>query len=108
MSNMSTVGVPPGRVQNLSKDKPLSGRKAIQIPPSSLDQAHLYVLHNTHEVVPYISDHMDWVKTYYPYQNEKWLQEEHNRTFVNWLTDKVEVYISLIFTKFLNHIFFST
>ena len=29
MSNMSIVGVPPGHVQNLSKDKPLSGGKVV-------------------------------------------------------------------------------
>ena len=54
MSNMTTIGVPLGHVQNLSKDKPLSGGKVVQIPPHSLDQAHLYILHNTQEVVPYI------------------------------------------------------
>ena len=54
MSNMNTVGFPIGHVQSLSKDKPLSGGKVVQIPLQSLDQAHLYILHHTQEVVPYI------------------------------------------------------
>ena len=54
MSNMNTIGVPLGYVQNLSKDKSLSGGKVIQIPLYSLDQVHLYILHKTQEVVPYI------------------------------------------------------
>ena len=54
MTNMNIVRVPLGYVQNLSKDKPLSGGKVVQIPLHSLDQAHLYILHNTQDVVPYI------------------------------------------------------
>ncbi|KAH9698609.1 hypothetical protein KPL71_024069 [Citrus sinensis] len=103
MLNMSIVGVPPGHVQKLSKDKPLCGGKVVQIPTNLLDQAHLYILHNTQEVVPYISDHMDWLKTCYPHQNDKWLQEEHNRTFADWLADKVKkmrlIWIVLLSSK---------
>ena len=51
MLNMSTVGVPPGHVQKLSKDKPLCDGKVLQILANLLDQAHLYILHNTQEVV---------------------------------------------------------
>ena len=54
MSNMNIVGVSLGHVQNLLKDKSLSGGKVVQIPPHSLDQAHLYILHNTQKVLPYI------------------------------------------------------
>ena len=35
------------------------------------------------------SDHMQWLKTSYSHQNDKWLQEEHNCTFADWLIDKV-------------------
>ena len=52
MSNMSTVGVPPQHMQKLSKDKPLCGRKVVQIPTNLLDEAHMYILHSTQEIVP--------------------------------------------------------
>ena len=51
---MCIVEVPLGHVQNLSKDKLLCGGEVVQIPSNSLDQAHLYILHNIQEVVPYI------------------------------------------------------
>ena len=54
MLNMSTVGDPLGHVQKLAKDKPLCGGKVVQIPANLLDQPHMYILHNTQEVVPYI------------------------------------------------------
>lgn len=52
---MCIVGLPLRHVQNLSIDKPLSGGKQVQVNLNSLDQAHLYVLHNTREVEPYIT-----------------------------------------------------
>ena len=54
LENMPTIGVPPGHVQNLEIDKPMSGGQMVEVVRTSLDQAHLYVLHNTEEVQPYI------------------------------------------------------
>ena len=54
MSNMHTIGVSFGHVQNLSIEKSLDGGQLVQVDNASLDQAHLYVLHNTEEVDPFI------------------------------------------------------
>ena len=54
MSNMHTIGVSFGHVQNLSVEKSLDGGQLVQVDNASLDQAHLYVLHNTEEVDPFI------------------------------------------------------
>lgn len=89
MENMPTNGVPPGLVQNIEIDKPTSGGKMVEVDRTALDQAHLYCLHNTKEVQPYISEHMDWLTTLPSIKNEKWLQDEHNRTFADWLKDKI-------------------
>ena len=49
MENMPTIGVPLGHVQNLEINKPM-----VEVDQTLLDQAHLYVLHNTEEIQPYI------------------------------------------------------
>ncbi|RVW67500.1 hypothetical protein CK203_063103 [Vitis vinifera] len=58
-------------------------------------QAHHYVLENTTIIQPYVEDHMKWLKMKYPRQakRQKWLQDEHMRTFTYWLRQKVEVAI---------------
>ncbi|RVW16664.1 hypothetical protein CK203_080919 [Vitis vinifera] len=54
-------------------------------------QAHHYVLENTTIIQPYIEEHMKWLKLNNPRQSkrQKWLQEEHMRTFTHWLRKKV-------------------
>lgn len=54
MSNICIVGLPPGHMQKLSIEKPLSGGKRVQVSPNLIDQAHLFVLHNTRKVEPFI------------------------------------------------------
>ncbi|KAI5339212.1 hypothetical protein L3X38_018484 [Prunus dulcis] len=49
-----------------------------------LNQAHLYVLENTEEVLSYIEEHMIHIKITYPKfrKRTKWLQDKHNSTFI--------------------------
>ena len=56
-----------------------------------LQQAHLYVLHNSAEVDKYIKVYMNYLKEKYPRQSksEKWLQDQHNKTFIDWLKDHI-------------------
>ncbi|VVA35006.1 PREDICTED: transposase, partial [Prunus dulcis] len=57
-----------------------------------LNQAHLYVLENTEEVLPHIEQHMIHIKAAYPKfrKRTKWLQDKHNSTFIQWLRFKVQ------------------
>lgn len=51
------------------------------------EQACLHVLHNTLEVMPFVEIHMNEIRGENPKKakNEKWTQEEHNRSFQKWL-----------------------
>ncbi|MCO5581919.1 hypothetical protein L7F22_035808 [Adiantum nelumboides] len=90
LSNVSTVGVPSSQKMGLSK--PLSGCTVSVVDQDLLNQAHLYVLENTEEVLPYIEQHMIHIKTAYPKfrKRTKWLQDKHNSTFIQWLRFKVQ------------------
>ncbi|BBN70104.1 hypothetical protein Prudu_1434S000100, partial [Prunus dulcis] len=72
--------------------KPLSGCTVSLVDRDLLNQAHLYVLENTEEVLPYIEEHMIHIKTTYPKfrKRTKWLQDKHNSTFTQWLHFKVQ------------------
>jgi len=52
-------------------------------------QAHLYILNNTDDVIPYLSTHTTIVKENNPRQSEKWHLIEHNRTFITWFKSEV-------------------
>ncbi|CAL8073380.1 unnamed protein product [Prunus armeniaca] len=86
----STVGVPSSQKMGLSK--PLSGYTVSLVDQDLLNQAHLYVLENTEEVLPYIEEHMIHMKTTYSKfrKRTKWLQDKHNTTFIQWLRFKVQ------------------
>ena len=44
-------------------------------------QAHLYILNNTYDVIPYIDAYKVIVKENNPRQPKKWVLMEHNETF---------------------------
>ncbi|XP_058195233.1 uncharacterized protein LOC131311699 [Rhododendron vialii] len=93
LSKVDAIGVPISK--NMTADdsigRPLPGGKVTAIDRELWEQAHLYVLENTTEVQPYIEEHMALLKRQYPRnsKNQKWLQLEHNRTFIYWLRGKV-------------------
>ncbi|KAI5338317.1 hypothetical protein L3X38_017588 [Prunus dulcis] len=90
LSDASTVGVPSS--QKMGVSKPLSRCTVSLVDRDLLNQAHLYVLENTEEVLPYIEEHMIHIKTTDPKfrKRTKWLQDKHNSTFIQWLHFKVQ------------------
>ncbi|CAL2229527.1 unnamed protein product [Prunus armeniaca] len=78
--------------QKMGVSKPLSGCTVSVVDWDLLNQAHLYVLENMEEVLPYIEQHMIHIKTAYPKfrKRTKWLQDKHNSTFIQWLHFKVQ------------------
>ncbi|CAL8089587.1 unnamed protein product [Prunus armeniaca] len=90
LSYVNTVGVPSS--QKMGVSKPLSSCTVSLVDRDLLNQAHLYVLENTEEVLPYIEEHMIHIKTTYPKfrKRTKWLQDKHNSTFIQWLHFKVQ------------------
>ncbi|KAL6276903.1 hypothetical protein ACE6H2_020504 [Prunus campanulata] len=90
LSDISTIGVPSS--QKIGVSKPLSGCIVSLVDRYLLNHAHLYVLENMEEVLPYIEEHMIHIKAAYPKfrKRTKWLQDKHNSTFIQWLHFKVQ------------------
>ena len=49
----------------------------------------MYILNNTNEVIPYISQYLEEIKAAHPRINEKWALTEHNKTFLGLFKKKV-------------------
>ncbi|KAA0047177.1 transposase [Cucumis melo var. makuwa] len=76
---------------SLCYTRPLSIGVPFKPEQELLRQAHRYVSENTIDVQPYMEKHMKALQLQYPNKskNQKWLQEEHNRTFIHWLQEEV-------------------
>nr|GEV80175.1 hypothetical protein [Tanacetum cinerariifolium] len=63
--NMKTISIPPDKhVTNENEDeKPLSTGKSSKVSGEVFQKAHLYVIHNTDEIVPYIEQQKNILKT---------------------------------------------
>ncbi|XP_073120763.1 uncharacterized protein [Henckelia pumila] len=90
MSNVHTIRIPT-RHRQLQLTRPLSGAVVHSTSLDELHQVHRYVLENDVDVDPYIEEHMTFLNEKFPNKanSKKWLQDEHNRAFANWLRDRV-------------------
>ncbi|XP_035843919.1 uncharacterized protein LOC118490404 [Helianthus annuus] len=92
--NMKTIGIPPYKYKTSENDNgegnPLSAGKPVLVSPELSLKAHFYVLQNTPEIVPYIEQHMTFLKNRHGGKPQAWLEKEHNTTFGHWLRNKVE------------------
>ncbi|KAL0560219.1 hypothetical protein IC582_000619 [Cucumis melo] len=71
--------------KNSNVDRALSTSFFIRPSKEQLDQAHLYVIQNVNDVLPYSLRKLNSGKA----RSKKWIQEEHNRSFSRWLSTRV-------------------
>nr|GEV24437.1 hypothetical protein [Tanacetum cinerariifolium] len=89
---MKTIGIPPDKhVTNKNEDeKPLSIDKSSEVSGEVFQKAHLCVIHNTDEIVPYIKRHKQVLKTKNPGKQIALLENEHSKSFAKWLHEEVK------------------
>ncbi|XP_068497787.1 uncharacterized protein [Phaseolus vulgaris] len=90
MSKAKCIGVPEKAWHSrrfISKSS--RGVHVISKSREEVLQAHLYILNNTDEVLPYLDTHKDIVKYKNPRQSEKWVLIEHNKTFMSWFKQQI-------------------
>ncbi|BBG99444.1 hypothetical protein Prudu_009141 [Prunus dulcis] len=97
LSDVSIVGVPSSQKMRVSK--PLSGCTVSLVDRDLLNQAHLYVLENTEEVLPYIG-----------YVQSELNGEEHNGVLENlrWLATYPSMAVPSYMSYLINGIKFNT
>ncbi|KAL6347740.1 hypothetical protein AAG906_026269 [Vitis piasezkii] len=91
LSNIDAIGIPISANIDQKVGAPIPGGQVVAVDSNLWLHAHHYVLENTTIVQPYIEEHMEWLKSKNPRQSkrQKWLQDEHLRTFTYWLRKKV-------------------
>ena len=89
MLEVDAIGVPRTRYEGRQEGKGTRGVKIVRKDQQQVLQAHLYILNNTDDALPYIHEHQMLLKTMNPCANEKWLLNEHNKTFLKWFQQKI-------------------
>jgi len=89
MSEVEAPGVPKSKHEAMCEGKGTRGVRVVQKDQHEVLQAHLYILNNTDDVLPYIDAHKMLLKSMNPRANEKWLLTKHNKTFLKWFKDKI-------------------
>ncbi|RVW79755.1 hypothetical protein CK203_058233 [Vitis vinifera] len=91
LSNVDAIGIPISVNINQNVGAPIPGGQVVIVDSNLWLHAHHYVLENTTIVQPYIEEHMEWLKLKNPRQSkrQKWLHDEHMRTFTYWFRKKV-------------------
>ena len=88
--NIATlIGVPKSRHDSRIKGRGTGGFNVVSMGRQQLSQAHLYVLNNITEVIPYIDVHKKHVTATHPKMNKMRLLQEHNRTFISWFRETI-------------------
>ncbi|KAK2368893.1 hypothetical protein QL285_082056 [Trifolium repens] len=87
MSEADAIGIP--KSHHGARCGGIRGIKLKSMGREQVLQAQLYILNNTDVVQPYIFAHQNIVKENFPRMNEKWLLNEHNKTFLKWFKDTI-------------------
>ncbi|GJW09320.1 hypothetical protein Tco_1575147 [Tanacetum coccineum] len=90
--SIETIGIPPNKHETYENEegKPLSAGKSSEVSAKLFQKAHLYVIQNTDEIVPYIERHKQVLKTENPGKQIAFLENEHSKSFAKWLRKEVE------------------
>ncbi|GKD81253.1 hypothetical protein Tco_1348092, partial [Tanacetum coccineum] len=89
---METISIPPDKHETDENEEgtPLSAGKSSDVYAELFQKAHLYVIHNTNEIVPYIERHKQVLKTKNLGKRIAFLENEHSKSFAKWLRKEVE------------------
>ncbi|GJT44951.1 putative transposase-associated domain-containing protein [Tanacetum coccineum] len=90
--SMETIGIPPDKHETYENEegKPLSAGKSSEVSAELFQKAHLYVIQNTDEIVPYIERHKQVLKTENPGKRIAFMENKHRKYFAKWLRKEVE------------------
>ena len=89
LTDVEPIGLCKSRHEGRLDGQGIIGFKLMSIGDDMFHKAHLLVLQHLSEVHPYLEEHMTILKSQNPSKNERWLTNEHNRSFVIWFKDKV-------------------
>jgi hypothetical protein len=90
LTGVSPIGVPKSRYEGRLQGVGTIGSKAVFADTDELQKAHFIVLQHMADVAPYVDEHMTILRQLNYTRSQKWLNNEHNRSFTGWLKERVK------------------
>ena len=90
MTGVGPIVVPKSRYEGRLQGVGTIGLKAIVADNDDLRKTHFIVLQHMADVAPYIDEHMTILRQQNYTRSQKWLTDEHNRSFIGWMKDRVK------------------
>ncbi|KAK1370775.1 hypothetical protein POM88_036867 [Heracleum sosnowskyi] len=87
--NVDAIGLPSDRHSGRIDGEGVTRGQQVEVDRAQWYQAHLCVLHNTVDVVPYVDLHKQTISAENPRKGPSWIELEHNRTFIDWFKDYI-------------------
>ena len=91
IATVNSVGLPESRHDQSRRGNGTCGYNVITMSRHEVSQAHLYILNNIAEVLPYIEAHKKNVTDTHPKMIMIRVLQEHNRTFIKWFRQTIFV-----------------
>ena len=86
---LKSVGLPASHHDQARAGKGTHGYNVVTMTRHEVSQAHLSILNNTVEVLPYIEAHKKHVTDTHPKMNMMRVLQEHNKNFINWFRQTI-------------------
>ena len=90
MTGVSSIGIPKSRHEGRLQGVGTIGLKAMVADINDIEKAHFLVLQHMKDVAPYIAEHVTILQQQNNSRSQKWLTNEHNRSFIGWLKERVQ------------------
>ena len=96
LSNVEAIGLPKSMYTNKRDFTSTSVARVVSVSCDLINEAHRYILHNSDEVQPYITQHMDCIRKMNPAKSkrEKWVLDQHNKLFSDWFRHRIDSELS--------------
>ena len=89
LKNVDPVGIPKSRHDGRTSGQGTNVCDVISISLTEWEQAHLYVLHNTDDVEPFVEEHKDSLRAQHGDANENLITTLHNQQFCTWFKIRI-------------------
>ncbi|CAH1442271.1 unnamed protein product [Lactuca virosa] len=87
---VTSIGIPKSRHEGRLVGYGMIGLKWVTPNKEDLHLAHFTVLQHMTIIAPYVNEHKRYIEMSNSGKSKRWLITEHNKTFSQWLKDKVK------------------
>ncbi|XP_052621656.1 uncharacterized protein LOC128127253 [Lactuca sativa] len=90
LQGVTSIGIPKSRHEGRLVGYGTIGLKRVTPKKEDLHLAHFTVLQHMTIIAPYVNEHKRYIEMSNGGKSKRWLITEHNKTFSQWLKDKVK------------------